>query len=317
MSEDGRAEFFESRKFSMGRCMEPRLECKKPGIRAHSIPNSRVFGLLHQSGKVLMMEGRIVKDRPQVTLRLSGRNEASTFAGFCSEHDAEIFREIDVNELDKTKPLHLCLIDFRAVTREVYVVWENAIRTQKLYVKRVEQGRDTADVTSPLGMHATSEMMRSYAMYRYRHDFSVSLVNKNYDLIEHDTFEIQHEYPTIAVSACFSIERIVSDQFTGVVLNILPVDKSRSLVCFSYLKKDANKARLKLSNILSTEGNVRLLNLSRLIIAHTENFALNPRFVKTWSAVKKLAVERAFRETLMGDARIGSNPRYMLFHNSN
>jgi hypothetical protein len=297
--------------------MEPRLECKKPGIKAHSIPNSRAFGFLHQLGKVLMMEGRIVSGQPQVSLRPSGRNEASTFAGFCSEHDAKIFREIDMNEIDPKNSLHLSLIDFRAVTREVYVVWENAIRTQRLYVKRVEQGRDTADVTSPLGLHATEEMLRAYAMYQYRHDFSLSIVQSNYDLVDHDTFDIQHEYPTIAVSACFSFERIINTNFTGVVLNVLPMNKSKSLVCFSYLKKDTIAARSKITNILNTEGDIRLLNLSRLIIAYTENFALNPRFVKTWGTTKKLAVERAFRETLLGDARVGSNSRYMLFHNSN
>lgn len=297
--------------------MEPRLECKKAGIRAHSIPNSRVFGLLHQSGKVLMMEGRIVNDTPQIILRLSGRNEASTFSGFCSDHDAEIFREVDTNDLDHKNPLHLCLIDFRAVTREVYVVWENAIRTQKLYAKRVKQGRDIADVTSPLGLHATGELIRAYAMYLYRHDFSRSVALQRYDLIEHDTFEISHDYPTVAVSACFTYERVTNDNFTGTVLNVLPINKSRSLVCFSYLKKDATEARAKIADILQTDGDTRLLNLSRLIISHTENFALNPRFVKTWNAAKKLAVERAFRETLLGNAKVGSNSRYMLFLNSN
>jgi hypothetical protein len=69
--------------------------------------------------------GRGVFDKAEGPLRLvlpdsAGRNEASTFTGLCSAHDADLFRPIDTRELDVNDREQFFLLAYRSVTREVH-----------------------------------------------------------------------------------------------------------------------------------------------------------------------------------------------------
>src|SRR5579872_5881708 len=94
------AEFFRTRKIGFGRCLEPSMQCSEPAIRAHSIQNRQTIALLEQDNHVLAWQPRFSQAGPDIALRRIGRNDASTFAGFCNEHDTELFRPLDTKPLD-------------------------------------------------------------------------------------------------------------------------------------------------------------------------------------------------------------------------
>lgn len=72
------------------------MTCEAQAIRSHSVQNSRVLDLLVRDGHVKALGKRIDKmTGPVIQFEDVGRNEATTFTGFCAEHDAKIFAAIE------------------------------------------------------------------------------------------------------------------------------------------------------------------------------------------------------------------------------
>lgn len=69
-----------------------------------------------------------------------GRNNATTFTGLCADHDADLFRPIDTNEIDLSSDEHLFLLSYRAVLKEAYMTRKSAIDTQLTYQRGIEGG---------------------------------------------------------------------------------------------------------------------------------------------------------------------------------
>jgi hypothetical protein len=63
---------------------------------------------------------RLLKNSGQITYELVGIGNASVFTGFCSTHDALIFRPIDQEDLTPTQE-QAFLLHYRALCRELYV----------------------------------------------------------------------------------------------------------------------------------------------------------------------------------------------------
>jgi hypothetical protein len=106
--------FFAINRARFDRCLEPQMSCQKKAIRAHSIQNAKTLDLLEKSGHLIAIRARFSENVPQIDFEYVGRNEASTFTGFCSEHDRDIFAPIDRNMLDTTNHEHfffyLCIV---------------------------------------------------------------------------------------------------------------------------------------------------------------------------------------------------------------
>lgn len=58
--------------------------------------------------------------RPKAKVEEVGINEAITFAGLCSKHDAELFEKIDRLPLIPFSDQQLFLLSYRSVFREYY-----------------------------------------------------------------------------------------------------------------------------------------------------------------------------------------------------
>jgi hypothetical protein len=71
-----------------------------------------------------------------------GRNFATTFEGFCSNHDAILFRPIETQIFDLANDEQLFLYAYRAIVRELHASMEAAIKLQFGYQGRVEAGLD-------------------------------------------------------------------------------------------------------------------------------------------------------------------------------
>ena len=85
--------------------------------------------LLARDGHVKALGKRIDKKMgPVIRFEDIGRNQATTFTGFCSLHDSEIFKPIDSNTFRPTDPEHLFLTAYRAVAKELHSTMEAAVR---------------------------------------------------------------------------------------------------------------------------------------------------------------------------------------------
>lgn len=222
-----RASYFKIMSWHLNRCLAPGIECTAPAIKAHSIQNSKVMDLLVRNGKVRTPIQRIEKKiGPVVLFKDVGRNQATTFAGFCSAHDSNIFKPIEINTIEPSNLEHLFLLAFRAVVRELYAVMEGASKIQSAYQRRIEGRLDSGNEPEPAGILAAAHMINAYETYLYKERFDQAFASKQYESILHDVIEIGHEEASIAVCSLFSLDEARrDDDCVRVALNILPLNE--------------------------------------------------------------------------------------------
>ena len=262
--------------------------------------------LLAQDGHVSSPTIKHSEKGPRVEFTRIGRNHASTFTGFCSTHDAEIFRAIDQHPLDRNNMEQLFLLAYRAVARELHAVMEGAARIQGTYQYRVERGYDSGTATDSAGQLATAHLIKSYDTYRYRCDnFDRPLLLKSYKEIQHDVFVLLGQVPVIAASATFSLDGLAGmDGTPRATLNILPTSQTETIVIFSYSEKHSGTVRTGLNRIFQAGGDYQKYEISKLMLESTENFVISPSHFDSWPKDKKEPVRSEFERTLLGGSVI-------------
>lgn len=308
--------FFKKQNEKFHKCLDPTLTCTGKPINAHSIQNARVLDLLERRGHVVMPSKKFSASGPEIRFEEVGRNQASTFTGFCAEHDSSIFRSLDTQPFNPKNPEHLFLLAYRSVTRELHAIMEGAYKIQGAYSWRVDKGLDPSDAPSVAGIEATTHLIKGWGTWKYRHQhFDLALVKQNWKAIRHNVFAFESQSPTIAVSALFFFNGIVrNNDIVRCALNVFPVSNDQTVVVFSYAKPDSQTARQNLRPVLSSHGERQKYELSKLIIANMENFAIAPKWFDSWSDGKKKAVQDAFVSTLFDSTVLKEHEELMLFN---
>ncbi|EKT0590967.1 SEC-C domain-containing protein [Morganella morganii] len=96
--------------------------CTSRIIKAHTVSKSGSLMDIAKDSHVLGLKvslEKIQRNRGRLTLEKVGINNASTFTGFCSFHDKEIFSPIENEEFIASKK-NCFLLAYRALSREIY-----------------------------------------------------------------------------------------------------------------------------------------------------------------------------------------------------
>jgi hypothetical protein len=309
------ADFFRTWNIEFGRCLEPMMQCGQPAIRAHSIQNRQTITLLEQDNHVIVWQPRFSKTGPDIALRRIGRNEASTFAGFCNQHDTELFRPLDTKPLDSGNGEQLFLLAYRGITCELHAIITAAVQAERLYKARVERGADSPDSSSPAGKKAVEQMLLSWATWRYRHRYyDEPLLRRSFDGVEHDVIDLSDQAPCLAASSFITLKDVpVTEDLVGVAINILPVSETRTIAAFSYAKKDQGIVRAALDRILGSTGDVQKYELSKLVLSRISNVLISPRHFDQWVAERAKKIADAFLRTVESQQDVGEDADFMLF----
>jgi hypothetical protein len=291
------------------------MSCTATAIRSHSLQNSQVLDLLVRDGHVKALRHRIDRTTgPVISFEDVGRNQATTFAGFCSEHDSNIFKAIDTNPFNPIDSEHLFLVAYRAVARELHALMDGATKIQETYQKRVEIGIDSGDEPTPAGLLAVEHIMKAHQTFVYKCSLDEALVSRKHDAVAHHVITINHEEPTIAVCSLLSLDGLFqNDDWIRVALNVVPLSKAESAAIFSYLPHDAELVRSGLDRIFTSEGSYQKYLLSKLILNNCENFVVSPSYYDQWSTEKRRAVTDYFVQTLVVGKLEVENPNFYLF----
>lgn len=291
------------------------MQCGEPAIRAHSIQNRQTIALLEKDNHVLAWQPRFSQAGPDIALRRIGRNGASTFAGFCNQHDTELFRPLDTKALDAADREQLFLLAYRGITCELHAIMTGVVQLQSLYTARVERGADSPDSSSPAGQKAVEQMLLSWATWRYRHRYyDEPLLRQSFDGVEHDVIDLNDQAPCLAVSSFITLKDVPVDQdLVGVAINILPVSDTSTVAVFSYAKQDQGIVRAALDRILGSTGDVQKYELSKLVLSRISNVLISPRRFDQWGAEKAKKTTDAFVRTVQSQQDVGEDVDFMLF----
>src|ERR1700730_15764365 len=117
MLERSRREF--ARKYCLHR--EAPSTCSNKIISAHSVQRAILEKHIAENGHVLQIKITAHVDPVGLLAKPEkiGLNKATTFSGFCSKHDAELFQPLESAAFD-FEPKQMALLAYRAVCRELY-----------------------------------------------------------------------------------------------------------------------------------------------------------------------------------------------------
>ncbi len=93
-------------------------DCIRKANLNHTIQNSYILDVLSESGHVFM----ILPSRDGIVFDKISRNKASTFSGFCQNHDTEFFSKIDIrkgNDFNLNEE-NMILLAYRSLLKEYF-----------------------------------------------------------------------------------------------------------------------------------------------------------------------------------------------------
>jgi hypothetical protein len=297
--------FVEARKKTFAKCLYGDLKCDGKPIDAHSIQNARVLELIQTDGHVLMPDFKLVNGELRLEFTRIGRNEASTFTGLCSQHDTELFRLIDTEQLDVNNCEHLQQLAYRSVMREFHTHLLNSERAWAIHEQLCKaDGSDPGEVATAASIIALGHDKKGLEVLNYR--------NKHFDLplsegkrpdLQHLIITMGNQPSVLAVSALFSIGFTSQGDIIGPTLNVLPTSKTESIGVLSYPAWQTGEVRTALVKIFDADEKTLKYELAKLIVQRVENFVLSPVHYEKWSDNKKARVLREFEATMTEPAR--------------
>lgn len=265
-------------------------ECTDPA-KAHSLQRNGLLRLISQDSHVYVPSTNISTIRKNVgkfTLERRGIAKASTFAGFCAKHDAELFRPIDTVALTPTSQ-QVALSAYRTLCREFFVK-ENAANVISEQLK--SDGHD----------RATRELFEAYRigtsigfknLQRHKAEFDEMLRSGSYQDMEYTLFVFKQP-PLFAFSAVFypdfdflghQLQDLANHTANFELMTICSVGmedgwgllfswhRTSSLACTEFLGSLAAAMR---------EGRNAEAALLQMVVAFCENLAVAPRW---WEAL--------------------------------
>lgn len=295
-------------------CLTPSAQCAERAIRAHSVPNRSVLGLLEENGHVVSPRIHASSRGVAPSLDHVGRNQATTFTGLCSAHDQQLFGDVDRLPLDLHDPRVLFLLAYRAVLREYYVLLWGAVRNQLGFQKKVELGLTRGDAFTPDGLRALGFIENAFEFHEYKLPLDEALEAGRFDELCHTVLTFPGHEPTVAVSSCLMLVELslARDPAERLILTVFP-DGSATNVIVSSTSRDRLYVTAHLSPVIEANEAYQKYFFSKLILGACENFVLSPRFYDKLAPERQEAITCFYRSTLSTDLPDVEDPRLLLF----
>lgn len=287
-------------------CLYPR--CRRQAVGSHSQQRGGALSVISENGKVYCLDGnayRTLKDFPArdtvLQLRLTGIGEASTFPGYCSDHDRTTFSAIENDLLEPRRLDQAALLFLRSVSYE-YISKLQALyyyRELLAHVGRLLPSEATeilcglaAGVDKYRRVEGRYYLSRTFSMIRESDYTQLSVVWKT----------VQHTLP-ISLSTCMCpwidsfYERVALGSVQPLVSATIIPGPSETHLVFSWRTEHNADAMWIQEMAQDREGLQRLLNL---VVAESSDFCIRPSFWESLGHDRK--------------ERILENMRHSLFH---
>lgn len=243
----------------------------------------------------------------KIEFKKISRHKATVFNGLCSQHDTEIFKPIDVQDLDVNNKEQVFLFTYRSVIQELATLIEAFIRCQELYLKKVDMGLLPKNTPCAEGIVAVEMMMQACEWYEIKKTYDLAYLKQDYDclfckhiILEKPTpFAVSSIFTPIEMSAK-SIKSQTFSEIERIAINIFPYN-NMSYIIFSCTKKDKLCMEKYVKEVFSSEGDYQKYLLSKLVLRNCENIVFSPTFVEKLIPTKKEAIINFFHRTIYTD----------------
>ena len=215
-----------------GYCLHPEASetnCSQQIVRAHTVQRRGGLAAIAENGHVISAKKAfedIIKNEGEIIPRKLGVKDASTFMGFCSFHDNQMFDPIEKNPLCLNTESAF-LLSFRAISYE-YFIKEAALRSNK-FQRELDKGRSFEEQSSiQQYLHLVRKgMERGMAdLEKWKSEYDYAYIAKKFSEFASYSVQFSGLLPIVA-SGAFMPE----DDFNGTRLQII----SRGTASFDHL----------------------------------------------------------------------------------
>lgn len=210
-----------------------RNECKSSIVRAHTISKSACLKAIASNGHVIGGKASLSllsKSNGKIVPSKIGINQASTFTGFCTKHDKELFSKIEDEYFSPNKE-KCFLLAYRPIARELYTKEGNKITANLL--RKADRGMDRGiqeSVQSVATQFDTGVEMALHDLRTLKQDMDDCLIKSDYENYRHYVFELSSPPQTVASASIFT-----EYDFDGRTLQNLGKSNAHAIIfnCFS------------------------------------------------------------------------------------
>jgi len=269
-------------------------------IEAHSIQKNGVLSLVAEHGKVYAPSksfGDIKKNGGKVVLSKQGISSVSTFRGFCSKHDNEVFSPIDKGPVVPTKE-QVLLYAYRSLCRELFVK-EYSVCFYEEQLQEVPQDSICHDMYDGL-RHGTDIGLKNLKYHKILFDECIN--EQSFSRMQYVIFRTQQNPKVVFSGLIYPDYDFLGRQLQDLRDHSEPWD----LLSFSFVPFDVGWGFLLAWHSNSSKQCVPFVKslatrihdgesvgelLFRFVIAGCENIAVNPSWWESLSGKERDAVE--------------------------
>ncbi len=295
-----------------GYCSHPLASAATCGdriIRAHTVQKKGGIAAIAEDGHVISVKcgyEDIAKNDGEIIPRKLGVKDASTFNGFCSTHDDEMFKPIEVG-----KPILATdtafLLSFRAIAYEVFSK-QSAISS--LYIQRdIDKGTPfeiQCVIQEHLHIYGAGLQRGLKDVTGWKAEYDVAFKSKNYDWFKFYGIVFSDILPVVGCGAFHPefdfhgnpLQRISrgSGPFQHVAFN-LTVLNGVSVMVFGWTQDIDGPATQFANSYRSLPDDQKADAAVRLAFEHIENIYFKPSW---WNAISDDMREEAIRRIRTG-----------------
>ncbi len=283
------------------KCLYPSTgtSCTGKVIRAHTISRSVALSRIARAGKVYQLDTNpftIRKHEGEPQLTLENIASATTFTGFCSPHDNQLFDPVDKGSLTPT-PEQALLLHYRALCRELYVKSPN-VETNEL-LRDADRGKSVSIQQMVQGYVSARGMAIAESLAQLESDKAVcdqAILNQDFSVLK-GAFVRFRKTPTLACSGytqptCdFNGSEIqdiadMSKPCFNLSFTLLPNDNG-GLAVFAWLPDADGPCRKFVQSFMNLDAGRKSDALVQYVFDSFENFAAEPQWWEYLAAEAK------------------------------
>jgi len=263
-------------------------ECSNKIINAHTISKSSSLKDISDNGHVMGSKpslSGLIKNNGKFSLELVGINKASTFTGFCSVHDKEIFSPLE-NESIELNDKQLFLLAYRGMCRELFHKEQN--KGTASLMKNFDRGQDALMqdfLQNKANLYGQGVDLALRDLEYLKSKLDSMLIGSDYSRMNHCVFEFS-ETPKILVSAMITPEMdfhgnqlqslgLQDEVYNYILFNCISFD-GRGCFVFSWIHEHNKHCRKFVDSLLKYNDEEIPDALVRFCYSFSENTWASP-----------------------------------------
>lgn len=297
------------RQFKTKICMAKSTDCSGTIIDAHTLSKQAMLRPISRDGHVYSLVANLYQPTANgpSTLKLTGIGDTSTFAGFCSYHDKELFSCIEDKAFNCTSK-QLFILAYRAVAKEAYLKRKQAESLLPVVtVRKIHNIDDEIDIQlSPEALYFQQVSMRGAEdIERIKTKMDELLASGDYCQIKTTVIPFKSR-PPLTANFVFSPDLDFDgrqlqnfEDFTRdldpLFVTLAPYDSGgyKGFMTMSYLTTRSTAAKMFIDSLLAQQDLATAITW--FLFIHTENFACDPNWYENLPKQDLTEIDSAIR----------------------